>query len=149
MPITGLLTFLIGVVIAYQGAEQLRKFGTNEDDATDFTHGIPQMLVMLNHPRLHAGGPALSAFARIAYTPIDKTGKPGKTVPAPNHRNAGPAPTPAQVIEWLYLSTLSRRPSAEGATEALAYATKINDPARAYPGLLWMLVNRSEFMLVR
>ena len=29
LPITGLLTFLIGVVIAYQGAEQLRKFGTN------------------------------------------------------------------------------------------------------------------------
>lgn len=29
IPITGLLTFLVGVVIAYQGAEQLRKFGTN------------------------------------------------------------------------------------------------------------------------
>ena len=29
LPITGLLTFLVGIVIAYQGAEQLRKFGTN------------------------------------------------------------------------------------------------------------------------
>ncbi len=29
VPIIGLLTFLMGVVIAYQGAEQLRKFGTN------------------------------------------------------------------------------------------------------------------------
>jgi phospholipid/cholesterol/gamma-HCH transport system permease protein len=29
LPITGLLSFLVGVVIAYQGAEQLRKFGTN------------------------------------------------------------------------------------------------------------------------
>lgn len=29
LPITGLLSFLIGVVISYQGAEQLRKFGTN------------------------------------------------------------------------------------------------------------------------
>lgn len=29
LPITGLLTFLVGVVIAYQGAEQLRRFGTN------------------------------------------------------------------------------------------------------------------------
>lgn len=29
LPITGLLTFLIGVVIACQGAEQLRKFGKN------------------------------------------------------------------------------------------------------------------------
>ena len=29
LPITGLLAFLIGVVVSYQGAEQLRKFGTN------------------------------------------------------------------------------------------------------------------------
>ncbi len=29
LPITGLLTFLMGVVIAYQGAEQLRAFGAN------------------------------------------------------------------------------------------------------------------------
>ena len=29
LPITGLLMFLVGIVIAYQGAEQLRKFGTN------------------------------------------------------------------------------------------------------------------------
>ena len=29
LPITGLLSFLIGVVIAYQGAEQLRQFGAN------------------------------------------------------------------------------------------------------------------------
>jgi phospholipid/cholesterol/gamma-HCH transport system permease protein len=29
LPITGLLMFLVGVVFAYQGAEQLRKFGTN------------------------------------------------------------------------------------------------------------------------
>lgn len=29
LPITGLLTFLMGIVIAYQGAEQLRTFGAN------------------------------------------------------------------------------------------------------------------------
>lgn len=29
MPITGLLTFLMGVVIAYQGADQLQRFGAN------------------------------------------------------------------------------------------------------------------------
>lgn len=29
LPITGLLTFLMGVVIAYQGAEQLKRFGAN------------------------------------------------------------------------------------------------------------------------
>ncbi|MFA5915902.1 MAG: ABC transporter permease, partial [Burkholderiales bacterium] len=29
LPITGLLSFLMGIVIAYQGAEQLRQFGAN------------------------------------------------------------------------------------------------------------------------
>jgi len=29
LPITGLLTFLLGIVIAYQGAEQLQRFGAN------------------------------------------------------------------------------------------------------------------------
>lgn len=29
LPITGLLSFLLGIVIAYQGAEQLRRFGAN------------------------------------------------------------------------------------------------------------------------
>ncbi len=122
-----------------------RKFCTNEEDAADFTHGIPQMLAMLNHPRLLAGGPMLAAYAKVPYTPIDKEGKPGKTVPAPK----GDAPPPATVIEWLYLSTLSRRPTAEEAGDALTYVTGAKTPAEAYAGVLWMLVNRSEFMLVR
>ena len=29
MPIVGLLSFLMGIVIAYQGAEQLQRFGAN------------------------------------------------------------------------------------------------------------------------
>ena len=29
-----------------------RKFGTNEEDATDFTHGIDQMLTLINHPAI-------------------------------------------------------------------------------------------------
>lgn len=122
-----------------------RKFCTNEEDASDFTHGIPQMLAMLNHPRLLTGGPTLAAFARLPYTPIDKNGKPGKTVPAP----VGAAPSPEKVVEWLYLSTLSRRPTAEESGDALAYVGQVKSPADAYAGVLWMLVNRSEFMLSR
>ena len=38
--------------------EFLRRFGTNKEDATDFTHGIPQMLTMINHPRLLSGSKA-------------------------------------------------------------------------------------------
>jgi hypothetical protein len=60
--------------------------------------------------------------------------------------------TPAkalQAIEWLYLSTLSRRPTEEEATEALAYVSKITNGRKAIAGVLWMLVNRSEYILVR
>ncbi|MBB74566.1 MAG: hypothetical protein CMJ75_08640 [Planctomycetaceae bacterium] len=54
-----------------------------------------------------------------------------------------------QMIDWLYLSTLSRRPTEEEAKEALAYTAKTIDGRKALAGVLWMLINRSEFLLVR
>jgi hypothetical protein len=101
--------------------EFLRRFGTNKEDATDFTHGIPQMLTMINHPRLLAGSKALDA-----------------------HRKTKPAPT--ATVEWLYLSTLSRRPTAQEQAEAQRYLQRSD---HSYIGVLWMLVNRSEYLLVR
>ena len=103
-----------------------RRFGTNEEDATDFTHGIAQMLTMINHPRLLAGSKALDDF-----------------------RKKTPDATAEQTIEWLYLSTLSRRPDANEAAEAIKYVSEAADPANAFAGVLWMLVNRSEFILIR
>lgn len=102
-----------------------RKFGTNEEDATDFTHGIAQMLTLINHPRLLAGSKALDEF-----------------------RQRQPDASPQAVVEWLYLSTLSRRPSDEETAEAVNYVVRSAEPGRAYSGLLWVLVNRSEFVLV-
>jgi hypothetical protein len=106
--------------------EFLRRFGTNKEDSTDFTHGIPQMLTMINHPRLLAGSKALDAF-----------------------RKRRPAPSPEETVEWLYLSTLSRRPTAPEQAEAQRYLRRSKDQAKAYAGVLWMLVNRSEYLLVR
>jgi len=54
-----------------------RKFCTNEEDAADFTHGIPQVLAMLNHPRLLAGGPTLSAYARVPHRQERQAGQAG------------------------------------------------------------------------
>ena len=70
--------------------EFLRRFGTNKADATDFTHGIPQMLTMINHPRLLKESKALDAWLKKSSSA-----------------------TPEQVVEWLYLGTLSRRPTGE------------------------------------
>jgi hypothetical protein len=106
--------------------EFLRRFGTNEDDPTDFTHGIPQMLTMINHPRLLSGSKALDEFQKT-----------------------DPKPTAKQTIEWLYLSTLSRQPTSDELTDAMKYVDGSDEPANAYIGVLWMLVNRSEYLFVR
>ncbi len=103
--------------------EFLRRFATNKEDATDFTHGIPQMLAMINHPRLLAGSKALDAW-----------------------RKANPSADAARAVEYLYLSTLSRRPTAEEQASARKYLAK---PDATLNGVLWMLVNRSEYLLVR
>jgi len=103
-----------------------RRFGTNEEDATDFTHGVAQMLTMINHPRLQARSKALDAFQK-------------KTPDAGVERT----------VEWLYLSTLSRRPSPEETSEAREFIEGSKDLNKAYDGVLWMLVNRSEFLLIR
>lgn len=106
--------------------EFLRRFGTNEEDATDFTHGIPQMLTMINHPRLLAGSKALDAYRK-------------------SNTNA----SPEQMVEWLYLSTLSRRPTSEEQAEAQQYLSSVGESPTANVGVLWMLINRSEYLLVR
>jgi len=103
-----------------------RKFGTNEGDATDFTHGIPQMLTFINHPRLLQGSRGFDEFLK-----------------------AHPQTTPQRSVEWLYLATLSRRPTGDELAEATAYVMATDQPADAYQDVLWMLVNRSEFICVR
>jgi len=103
-----------------------RRFGTNEEDASDFTHGVAQMLTMINHPRLLSGSRLLD-----------------------EHLKANAEAKPEDIIEWLYLSTLSRRPDADEMAEAVDYVKQSEDSAKVYVGVLWMLVNRSEFMLIR
>ncbi len=101
-----------------------RKFGTNEEDATDFTHGISQMLTFINHPRFSAESKVLEEYLKQSQD----------------------AP-PEQVIAWLYLSTLSRRPTDEEIADAKDYLAEEAEPD--YTGVLWTLVNRSEFILLR
>ena len=261
-----------------------RWFGTNEEDATDFTHGVAQMLTMINHPRLLAGSQMLDAeffpaylkfpaidprrnedlfpavkakyvrftvekgdgqpcldelevyppgsdinlapaatgavasassllpghdmhqishlndekygnahswvsnedgngWAQIQLTSVAEInrvvwgrdrdgkhedrlaqqyrievsldGKDWRRVADSSTRNR-PSPgmpasitRPERAIEWLYLSTLSRRPTKEEAVEAIEYVGQATDKRAMLSGVLWMLVNRSEYILVR
>lgn len=116
----------MAATIADELLEFQRRFGTNEDDATDFTHGVAQMLTMINHPRLLAGSTALDEYLKKST-----------------------AATPAETIEWLYLRSLSRRPTEEELAEAIEYVALWEEKSKAYIGVLWMLVNRSEFIFIR
>ncbi len=88
------------------------------------THGIPQYLAFINHPYLRSGGNTVPALIK-AKTDNDTA------------------------IEQLYLVTISRRPSSQELTETRAFIDKSGDQAKAWNGILWMLVNRSEFMLIQ
>jgi hypothetical protein len=47
------------------------------------------------------------------------------------------------------LATLSRKPNADEARDAIALVTANDDAGRGLAGLLWVLVNRSDFLLVQ
>ena len=104
--------------------EFARLFATNREDATDFTHGIPQFLALINHPRLRSGGKTVDELLKAKLTP-------------------------EQAIETLYLATLSRRPTTQEQNEAQQFIARCKEPKKAYNGLLWTLINRSEFLLIR
>ncbi len=104
--------------------EFTRLFVTNEEDPTDLTHGIPQYLALLNHPRLRSGGKQIEQLQRAKLEP-------------------------AAAVETLYLGTLSRQPSDTERQEAVALLEKSSDQSRALAGILWMLVNRSDFLLIQ
>jgi hypothetical protein len=57
--------------------------------------------------------------------------------------------TPPQVIEKLYLTALSRRPTADETKRLAAVVAKAPDARAGYGDVLWVLLNSSEFALNR
>jgi hypothetical protein len=96
--------------------------GDDNAEPTEYQAGIPQVLRMMN-------APMLNNYAML--TPLLKSGK-----------------SPEQIIERLYLTTLSRRPSAHELQRCAALFRKHSDePRQAYGDILWVLLNSSEFTL--
>ncbi len=99
-------------------------FFEDEDatDPTEFQQGIPQALRLMN-------GPGLNNVAALA--PILRGAK-----------------TPEQIIERLYLTTLSRRPTAQERERLAQYvAQHKSEPHEGYEDVLWVLLNSSEFVM--
>jgi hypothetical protein len=86
----------------------------------EYSHGIPQVLRLMNAEAFNRGGAVVDKFAR-----------PG--VPR------------EKVIEGLFLSTLSRRPTP---AELKKFSAFVGADARTgYQQTLWVLLNSSEFIL--
>jgi hypothetical protein len=99
-------------------------FGVDDGsaDPTEYQSGIPQALRLMNSPQLNNAA---------LLTPLLKSGK-----------------TPAQVVEHLYVTTLSRRPTPAETDRLTAYVGKHQgEPRQAYADVLWALLNSSEFTL--
>ena len=96
--------------------------GDDNTDATEYQAGIPQVLRMMNSPQLNNAA---------MLTPILQSGK-----------------TTEQIVEHLYLATLSRRPTDHERERTLALLRKhADEPRQAYGDILWVLLNSSEFTL--
>ncbi len=105
------------------GRENFLTFFRVEDpNPLDYQSGIPQALRLMNSPMSNGLNPAIAAILRT----------PG---------------TPAQVAERIYLTALSRRPTAEETRRVTEYVGRQGDVRTAYGDVLWALLNTSEFVL--
>jgi hypothetical protein len=104
----------------------VRFFSTRElgTAGTEYSHGIPQALALLNVPALNKPTPAVQQLVK------DK-------VPA------------EQAVERLYLAALARRPTPDEVKVMADFLAKRPDPADGYAGVLWILLNTPEFVLTR
>jgi hypothetical protein len=96
--------------------------GDDGSEAIEYSLGIPQALRLMNS----------SQFNRTAI--LDRLLKNSQT--------------PEEVIEQLYLMTLSRRPSPSELSKMTAHVKK-GEARHGYSDILWVLLNSSEFALNR
>jgi Protein of unknown function (DUF1549)/Protein of unknown function (DUF1553) len=105
--------------------EQFINFFSAEDgaDVTEYQAGIPQVLRLMNAPQLNNAA---------VLQPLIRGGK-GQ----------------AEVVEKLYLTVLARRPTAEEKEMVAKFLKKDTEPRSGYAGVLWVLMQSSEFALNR
>jgi hypothetical protein len=90
-------------------------------DPTKYTHGIPQVLRMLNAKEHSEFNSAVQTATR------DKKG--------------------SEAIAQIYLAVLARRPTTDEAEQMSAYVDRIGDFRQAYADIFWVLLNSAEFLV--
>ena len=95
--------------------------GAEHANTTEYEAGIPQALRLMNS-RIAGNPAAAKAFVK-------------------------PGAKPAEIIEEMYLAVLSRRPTPDEVTKLTDYLS--SNTTTGYADVLWVLLNSSEFTLVR
>jgi ferric-dicitrate binding protein FerR (iron transport regulator) len=108
-----------------ESREQFARFFRPQGDEAEpgpYSQGIPQFLKLMNAPLLNGGAPVIDKLIRSAV------GREG-------------------AVETLYLVALSRRPSPAEVKRMTDYLARRKDTGEGYRGVLWILLNSSEFVL--
>ena len=92
------------------------------DEPTELKLGVPHALRLMNQPNFNTGGKVVERLSR----------------------DDRPAP---EVIDGLFLSALSRKPTAAERDTFAAFVARQQSPRDGYARVLWVLVNSSEFLL--
>jgi hypothetical protein len=95
---------------------------SSDQDPTEYTTGIPQVLRLMNSPLLNQGAPIIRKLA---------------------DSNA----SESEAIETLYLTALSRKPTTEETKLMSGYLARRKLGPKGYAGILWILLNSSEFAI--
>jgi len=98
--------------------------GDEAADPLDYQSGIPHALRLMNSQLTNAEGLVLQEALRR-----------GKS--------------PEETLDWLFLGTLSRRPTEQERQRFLAYVAQRQYARTAWADIFWALLNSSEFVLTR
>jgi hypothetical protein len=94
----------------------------DETKPTEYSQGIPHLLNLMNSPLLNGGAPLVEKIVHQEMSP-----------------EAG--------VTTLYLAALARRPTPAEVRLMAGYLERRGDPRAGYQGVLWALLNSSEFVI--
>ncbi|MGV3483483.1 MAG: DUF1549 domain-containing protein [Planctomycetaceae bacterium] len=108
----------------------LRQFGQGDRQSIDgqnSTATVPQILAMLNGPITHVMLETGSAI----------------------YDNVVSAETTKDVIDLIFISVLTRRPTADDRRIAISEKARAERPGMAYGNVIWALLNTKEFLFIQ
>ena len=107
--------------------ERFRNFFHAEADddvgvVEDYTHGVPQVLRLMNDPIINRSNATIYRLMK--------------------------AGSPEKIIESIFVTVLSRKPTARESHRMLDFLAKEGATAKSYNDIFWILLNTGEFLFI-